>query len=226
MKKIMICLAALCLSGFGAMHAQWSLTPEVGMTAVIAPNGGFKPSYTPSWRLGVGVDYQFSSSRWSASSGLFLTDRLRKTSMSGPSDVFPTPDGGYEMGYGLTKIADYTVAATSFYVPLTMKYTIPLAEKVDLSLSTGFYLGYCFSNKDRNFEQVGHGEETISPSKYNDYFDWGVIFRTGIEVHQWSVAASYEGSFGVESWSQGSHIADRNVFHTVALSVGYRFRLK
>lgn len=222
MRKTVVLLGVLGLLGANSAHAQWSVTPEAGMTAVMSPNTMKGNSWIPSWRLGAGVDYQFPNSRWAISSGIFLTERVKQENVSG--DFIANPDGSYYLSN--RPIRSYKDAATSFYVPIMAKYTFPLANEVNLSLATGFYAGYCFARSTRNFHNYLPEEEDVyyifpEPT----YFDWGVLFRTELNVKNWVVSAGYEASLGVESRAQYSNIARRNVFHTVTLSVGYKFQL-
>lgn len=219
MKRVFLAIVALVFVSFGA-KAQWSITPEAGMTAVMSPSAMWGNSWIPSWRLGAGVDYQFSNSRWAISSGVFLTERVKQVNIGG--GLIEQPGGSYYASH--RPLMQYKDAATSFYVPIMAKYTIPLADEVRLSLATGFYAGYCFARSERNLhDYMQHDEHVIYIFDNPNYFDWGVLFRTGLEVKNWVVSAGYEASLGVEE--REANITDRNVFHTVTLSIGYKFTL-
>lgn len=253
MRKTVVLLGVLGLLGANSAHAQWSVTPEVGMTAVTSTNARDNSSWIPSWRLGVGVDYQLPNTIFAISSGVYFTERpvhnveTGLTGYSGyywsgnnnghttiiiPGNTEPDPK---QWAYTL----DTKRVVTSFYVPITMKAAIPVSENVKFTIAAGPYLGYAFCNKVRKWSatliptfEVGENEQLDAPSiaPYTNsisYFDWGLIGRLGLEIQNWIVAGGYEASLGKYPLPYYS-VTSRKLkdhFHTVTLSVGYKFQL-
>lgn len=78
MKKFVL-FVMLMMSVVSVSAQRWSLTPEVGMTAV--KRGGFsyidESGYTwnARWKIGVGVEYVVKPDRFSLKSGLYYAQR-------------------------------------------------------------------------------------------------------------------------------------------------------
>ena len=84
MKRVVV-FAMVLMLGVVSVQAQWSVVPEAGMTVMKA---GPMVDWKPSWKIGVGVEYQLKPEFLSLKSGLYYTQRGYS------NDQFP----GY--GYG------------------------------------------------------------------------------------------------------------------------------
>lgn len=84
MKRVVL-FAMVLMLGVVSVQAQWSVVPEAGMTVMKA---GPMVDWKPSWKIGVGVEYQLKPEFLSLKSGLYYTQRGYS------NDKFP----GY--GYG------------------------------------------------------------------------------------------------------------------------------
>lgn len=85
MKRVVV-FAMVLMLGVVSVQAQWSVVPEAGMTVMKA---GPMVDWKPSWKIGVGVEYQLKPEFLSLKSGLYYTQRGYS------NDQFP----GY--GYGI-----------------------------------------------------------------------------------------------------------------------------
>lgn len=253
MKKTILMLEMLGLLSTGSAKAQWSVTPEVGLTAVTSENANDNSSWLPSWRLGVGVDYQIPRTVFSISSGVYLTERPVENVDTRLTGYYGNYWSGNDNGHTIVMIPGGTEAdpkqwaytlqtkrvVTSFYVPITMKASLPVSENVNFTISAGPYVGYAFCNKVRKWSatlipafDAGENEHLNAPSvaPYTNsisYFDWGLVGRLGLEIQNWVIEGGYEASLGkydspYHSWTMRKL---KDHFHTVTLSVGYKFQL-
>lgn len=216
MKKTILMLGALGLLSTGSAKAQWSVTPEFAL-AVNHKGNSSGVRWLPSWRLGVGVDYDFTE-RWAFSSGLFLTERRKNDEVSGYY--------GFGEHYNGVVMLEYMQVKASLFVPLMGKLYFPV-DDWRFFVAAGPYIGYCFSDKIRNWESLGPTDEIQSMSvgtKTSRYFDWGAVFRFGVEANKWTVSMGYDVTLSNPKMGY----ADERVFdpvHALSLSVGYKFQL-
>lgn len=95
MKKFVL-FVMLMMSVVSVSAQRWSLTPEVGMTAV--KRGGFsyidEPGYTwnARWKIGVGVEYVVKPDRFSLKSGLYYAQRGYSRQSTSFGNIYPTID--------------------------------------------------------------------------------------------------------------------------------------
>ena len=66
MKRVVV-FAMVLMLGVVSVQAQWSVVPEAGMTVMKA---GPMVDWKPSWKIGVGVEYQLKPEFLSLKSGL------------------------------------------------------------------------------------------------------------------------------------------------------------
>ena len=71
MKRVVL-FAMVLMLGVVSVQAQWSVVPEAGMTVMKA---GPMVDWKPSWKIGVGVEYQLKPEFLSLKSGLYYTQR-------------------------------------------------------------------------------------------------------------------------------------------------------
>ena len=71
MKRVVV-FAMVLMLGVVSVQAQWSVVPEAGMTVMKA---GPMVDWKPSWKIGVGVEYQLKPEFLSLKSGLYYTQR-------------------------------------------------------------------------------------------------------------------------------------------------------
>ena len=71
MKRVVL-FAMVLMLGVISVQAQWSVVPEAGMTVMKA---GPMVDWKPSWKIGVGVEYQLKPEFLSLKSGLYYTQR-------------------------------------------------------------------------------------------------------------------------------------------------------
>lgn len=135
MKKFV--LFVMLMMSVSSLWAQkrWSLTPEMGMTA-IKRGGGAHPAeqrYNARWKVGVGVEYAVKPDVFSLKSGLYYTQRgysFHSMSYGGYYSVSGQNDNTFgEMWYKTNR--------HFLQVPLMANFSIRLADDVRLNLAAG-----------------------------------------------------------------------------------------
>lgn len=228
MKKIVM-LVLLTMCSWMA-NAQWSLTPEAGMTAY--KRNGFMTDWKPGWKVGVGTEYRFSSEWFSLKSGLYYTQRGYSNKSS-----YPGPEGtNLVENYSREEMNNY------FQLPVMANFSWALTEDVRLNLAVGPYVGWNMGGRSATSISIsdrhdygygygcgygpeygyGYGYEPTYANKLRA-FDWGASAQLGLEVKQWVVNVAYEASLGKEyiQWSPTSKLG----YHTISMSMGYKFKL-
>lgn len=228
MKKIVMLVLLMMCSWMA--NAQWSLTPEAGMTAY--KRNGFMTDWKPGWKVGVGTEYRFSSEWFSLKSGLYYTQRGYSNESS-----FPGPEG-------TNSIINYSWKETNnyFQLPVMANFSWALAEDVRLNLAVGPYVGWnmggrsstsmSMSGRYGNGYGGGYGygyggaygySYGYEPLYENELraFDWGASVQLGLEVKQWVINVGYEASLGKDN---GRNTEKLN-YHTISMSMGYKFKL-
>lgn len=252
-KSVLLSGLLLAVAASGEVRAQWSVGPEVGMTAVFATESSDREQWNPSWRFGVNAEYRFPESRWAVSSGFFFTER---TSTFHSMYFLETPSEDY-LGSGMFGNGQSMVVIpptsdangrqlwfqaeegrkmeTSFYIPLMAKVFFPLKGETEFSLALGPYVGYAFHNKVRSWNSITMPMGETSQEERNNaplseprihwdkHFDWGLRFQLGFEVKQWTLSAGYELS--MQGRYPGVYHGGKpnDYFHTISLSIGYKF---
>lgn len=168
-----------------------------------------------------------------------------------PSGYLPSYGGG-NGGYGYGGYGGYhdyaydygsTLKRHFLQVPVMVDFSFPLADEVRLHVAAGPYIavsvadhwdgytGYLCENAVPNSAGTagsgGYGSYNAAPTRGFDptrglrAFDWGVSGVLGLEVKQWMFNFAYDLSLGKE-YKHGSVGVN---YHTVSLSVGYKFKL-
>ncbi len=227
MKKIVLFLAGMM--SFFTAYAQLSVSPEIGMTAV-QRNSYRDDPWKASFKLGMGVEYQFSS-LFSLKSGAYYTQR------------------GYDLPITPWFDAEDRLSISTgdnlrhfLQVPLMVQLGWDLKKDVRLNVAFGGYAAYCLHHS-RDYEDYsdfrgygyGYGISYGYGGNGNYYagiydpfsgmrsFDWGTSIEVGLEVKNWLIKAGYDLSLGKE-YKNYSNIRTIN-YHTLSLTVGYKFRL-
>ncbi|WP_301705122.1 outer membrane beta-barrel protein [uncultured Parabacteroides sp.] len=254
MKKFV--LFVMLMMSVSSLWAQkrWSLTPEMGMTA-IKRGGGAHPAeqrYNTRWKVGVGVEYAVKPDVFSLKSGLYYTQRgysFHSMSYGGYYSVSGQNDNTFgEMWYKTNR--------HFLQVPLMANFSIRLADDVRLNLAAGPYIayslgdkglaeyseyistggksfGYGYSYGSNNYTYVGGNDGYLYGSGWA-----GQGFRSEGWTHDnpldWGV--SFQVGLEVRQWvinvgydaSLGKEYKWDSAslkYHTFSLSVGYKFKL-
>lgn len=225
MKKVVMILVGM-MSVF-AIQAQFSVSPEMGMTAV-KRNLGYSPWEQPwkaGFKLGLGVEYQFSP-LFSLKSGVHYTQR-----------GFDLPLAPWHDEEGKLSISTGDSQRHFLQVPLMVQLGWDLKKDVRLTVGAGGYAAYCLHHSYgygnySNFSRGGHygygygGYGASYGGMYDPFgdvrsFDWGTSIEAGLEVNNWLIKAGYDLSLGKE-YKDGKIEAN---YHSLSLTVGYKFRL-
>lgn len=226
MKKLI--LFVMLIMGATAVSAQhWSLTPEVGMTAVNRGDKKFSDvkTWDARWKLGVGVEYKFKSEFFSLRSGLYYTQRGYKDNYVSFGN-YGTPADNPTFDCMSTRLTRHFLE-----VPLLANFSFRLTDDVRLNLAAGPYVAMSVGDKSKvDYMSYTAGE---APGSYQgtgfshsgwsneNPLDWGASFKVGLEIKQWVISAGYDLSLAKEY--DGGH-ADVK-YQTLSLSVGYKFKI-
>ncbi len=139
MKRVVL-FAMVLMLGVISVQAQWSVVPEAGMTVMKA---GPMVDWKPSWKIGVGVEYQLKPEFLSLKSGLYYTQRGYS------NDKFP----GYGYGcywwavpgptydpYGYAYDYSNKVTRNFLQLPIMANFSFKLAEDIRLNVGVGPYI--------------------------------------------------------------------------------------
>jgi hypothetical protein len=234
MRKEVVFILLMMMMSAGSLKAQWSVTPETGMTAVKRA-GNLNNGWRAGWKLGVGVEYDLNE-RFALKSGVYYMQR------------------GYSYNWGINSyyyMSDYNQPYYSYLsgkmnshflqLPVMAKYSWNLAEDVKMNIAVGPYIALNIANdwEWSNFSSIGYGDNHYQGGGYGygpgygynsgsgsgtkgvRSFDWGLSGSVGIEVKNWVANMGYDLSLAKESWldNMGPN------YHTISLSVGYKFRM-
>lgn len=223
MKKI-VCLFVLLMCA-GVMQAQWSVSPELGITAVNRNETG-NERWNAGWKLGVAVEYQFTP-LFSLKSGIHYTQRK--------SELLPymwyDEEGDLFMSTGNNK-------RHFLQLPVMAQLGWNLGNNTRLNIAAGPYVGYCihhpygygiynYSSISDGEYSYGYGTGGLYGGNYNPYkdmpsFDWGASFAVGLEVKDLYFNVGYDMSLAKE---YKKHNDTSIKYHTLSLTVGYKFRI-
>jgi len=193
MKKV--CLLLLLVLNVCIAQAQFSIAPEVGLSAMSYNGAGV--GWKPAIKIGASVEYAFQSN-FALESGLFYTQR------------------GYSKGLFDISNEDLNMEAPSLVrhllqIPIQARYTWNVANDTRMFVSAGPYIGAYVANNWRNTRVYEHDDA-------GNTFDWGISASAGVEVKRCFFRLGYDISLGNE-FDDG--VAAR--YHVGTLSVGYKF---
>lgn len=229
--KRLVLFVMLIMCTVAVSAQQWSLTPELGMTAIKRGGDGYVTfggnySWSPRFKGGLGVEYSFKPGWFALKSGLYYTQRGHNDDIFGPLlNGKNDPQADVEI---------YNMKTTRHFLqlPVLADFSFRLSDDVRLHLAAGPYVAASLSDRMTvsytGYKQYGDGgyaswgtSGSSSEMHTNRWFDWGVSFQAGIEAKQWVMNVGYDASLGKE-YKYGS--TDLK-YHTISLSVGYKFKL-
>lgn len=235
MKRIKVTFITLIafLGIHEATHAQLSVTPEAGITAV---NRVDMSNWTPSFKVGASVEYTFNDF-FSLQSGLHYTKR--DNSYNSQITVQKIDGSGEQWTYSLYSNHGY------LQLPVKLKIGWDISDDVRLFIGAGAYVGYRVGASDNSmgyylsygygYGYSGYGEYgyggygygnitgySVSGNQNKGYkWDWGTTFSAGIEAKKWVMSVGYDLALGKES--QFDSVGAK--FHTISMTLGYKFKL-
>ena len=233
MKKFVL-FVMLMMSVVSVSAQRWSLTPEVGMTAV--KRGGFsyidEPGYTwnARWKIGVGVEYVVKPDRFSLKSGLYYTQRGCSDHIVSYGNIYPMPEEQSEVVFSEI---NSKLNRHFWQVPLMANFSFRLTDHVRLNLAAGPYVAWSMGDKnsfgymayEKTGKEYGYGWKGSGFSDdrwtHDNPFDWGLSFQAGLEIGSWMINVGYDASLGKEYEYDSVDLK----YHTFSLSVGYKFKL-
>lgn len=138
-------------------------------------------------------------------------------------------EGGFpiDMRVDGIRLSEGSVRRDYLQLPALARFNWKIGEDVKFHIAAGPYLAYGIGGKrkykamemsDKGFSET---DESFNPFKNSSYerFDWGLTFNAGVEVKRFTFNASYDMGLGNEYKYDGIGLK----YHTVSLTVGYRF---
>ncbi|MDR0748355.1 MAG: PorT family protein [Tannerellaceae bacterium] len=227
-------LFILLMMTITTLKAQWSVTPEIGITSEkLAETENLSYYFPSTWKLGVGVEYDLNK-RFSLKSGIYYTQGggYSISYLTGSYDS-PFYGGDYFYGGGYYPIGGgrMTVKKNSHFLqlPFMGKYAWSLREEVKINVAAGPYIAYSINDnrKWQRFPVIGisypAGYRYVSDSKSGGIhsLDWGISGSVGMEVKNWVANLGCGFSLRDEAWWEGT----RASYHPVNLSAGYKLNI-
>lgn len=228
MNKVKLFICALLLGMCTVSAQNITLSPEAGISVVRRPPNG--EDWSPAAKVGVAADFNLTK-HFSIESGLFYTFRHYQIDNGG---IYSNKDARWIE----------TVARTRHFLqlPVLAKFHWQLNKDTKLFFGVGPYVGLCLKTKldgnqrllegafpgptEQYYDGFVYGEDQAGNSNLFLYdkdrkFDWGVAANVGIEYRNWYTKLQYDLSLGTER--KGEPIQAN--YHTLTLSVGYKFHL-
>lgn len=219
MKKSAVIVLLWVAMSAGALHAQWSVTPELGITAE-------KEEYrdwSSGLKIGAGVEYRFGK-LFSLESGIYFARQKRRYTYWDYSSVSDLT------GYYPFSMTD-KVNRNFLQIPVVAKFSWKVADEVRLNVGAGPYIGLSLGDTWQgggwnSYYYPDDGSEYEYPSAWPDRHyntkdpDWGLFTVVGLEVKNWVINLRDDISPGdINSSASGT------AYETLSLSVGYKFKL-
>lgn len=233
MKKKIVFFVMLIMCTAAVSAQKWSITPEIGMTAI--KSGGGSSPYQQQWsaryKVGVGVEYVVKPGFFSLKSGLYYTERGLSSAYTTYGNWYGQPAEKPEIG-----TIQYKKNRHFLQLPVLANFSFKLSESARINLGVGPYIAYSLGDKHfsdfmyyapNENEEGGHDGgftgtgASIESWSHDNPFDWGISFQAGVEVQQYVMNFGYEASLGKEF--KGGPIDMK--YNTFSLSVGYKFNL-
>lgn len=161
-------LLIVCMLGVLSAHAQWSVSPEVGLSA-FRRNTYYE--WRPAIKLGAAVEYQFKP-HFSLESGLYYTQRGFSLTEYNPGPYHEEP----------------SLVRHMFQIPLRARFSWEVANDVHLFFGTGPYLGIYFVD-DWNHTVLHRNDDTGNVAEI------GLSTMVGVEVKRFFVRLGHEVAF-------------------------------
>ena len=227
MKRSVLLLFMLLLLTV-TMHAQFHITPEVGVsmfkTDYFTSDNG-KAIVSP--RIGIGVDYSFKDAGWGVSSGLYFYQKREAGESSG---IWYGENGYWPLDWKgnignkvnvdeITKIDGFEFDSQRCYLqlPVLATYTWKLAQNTGLSLGVGPYVALGIAGKNKVKGQTYDMETGEFSFEFNyKRFEVGLSTMISLEVNHWVTKVNYETNLNRR---------DRYKDNLISLGIGYRFSL-
>lgn len=227
MKKVILACMFL-LSVYGLCAQNVTISPEAGISAV--QRYGWGKEWRPSAKIGVSADFNLTT-HFGIESGLFYTFR-----------GYSISNGGTYSNENATWIENVSQTRHFLQIPVMARFRWNLNKHTKLFFGVGPYVAFCLKNRfDSNpyyikgnapgiYEQYNdgfvYGKDEMGNDNlflYNEarHFDWGVSSNIGVEIYRWYAKLQYDLSLGKEG---NNDVIGAN-YHTLTLSVGYRFGL-
>ena len=225
-KTLLVCALAASACALHAQHV--TLAPEAGVSAVM--RGGWGQSWRPSAKIGVSADFNLTK-HFAIKSGLFYTFR-----------GYTIDHGGIYSNDNATWMENVSQTRHFLQVPVLAKFKWNVGKQTKMFFGVGPYVGFCLKNKIEGdpyflkgyypgenaqyYDGYVYGEDQFGNSNQFLYdkarnFDWGLTSNIGVETNNWYMKLQYDLSLGKE----GSGDVIGANYHTLTLSVGYKFGL-
>ena len=240
---VLFVMLMMCVTSVRAQ--RWSLTPEVGATAVLRKENTVMNTYEQGWgarwKMGVGVEYQIRPA-FSLKSGLYYTQRGYSSRMVAFGSLYPIESEEPDIVFSEI---NSKLNRHFLQIPLMANFSFRMTDDVRLNLAAGPYVAWSLGDKGRfsymeytpaegenaSDHYWGYGNGLVpgwSGSGFtndewlhDDSFDWGVSLQVGLEMRQWVMNVGYDVALGKEYEMDSAGLK----YHTLSLSVGYKFRL-
>lgn len=178
------------------MSAQWSVAPEVGLSAF--NHNGIGDGWRPAIKIGAAVECKLKSN-FSVESGLYYTQR--GYSMAGLIDIPQNWNFGERP----------SLVRHLLQLPVYARFSWKIVDGVRFFVGAGMYVGAYFANDWKRTELLKNADS-------GNTFDWGFTAMAGIEVKRCFFRLGYDISLGSE-FNDGVFPK----YHIGTISVGYKF---
>jgi len=240
MKKVLFLMMLIVTTG--TLKAQWSITPEVGMTSALQIGYG-TDNWRSGWKVGAGIEYELKPGLFALKSGLYYMNRKSEHFdyyMDSESEEWAWIESKMNrhllqiplMGKLSFRVDDdvyFTVAAGPYFaLHLSRNQSwypgyggYGYGYGYDLAIDHPKYLGY--GQGSYHYDYSGYANNTDLPSEHVRPFDWGLTGSIGLEIKKWVINLGYDFALG-EEFKEGYDSIGAH-YHTLSLSAGYKFSI-